>query len=146
MYRVSLKDSKKLLQRLWIGVFLFIVLTFLIRIVTYFINLNYSVIILCNHGISFGITIPIYLFWIVWVCIISLLIFFFINSFKRPLLFSVSYILIIVGGVNNVIDRLIYGCVIDYIRIVPWNVFNLSDIFIFIGAIIILYLYFFEKQ
>ncbi len=53
-----------------------------------------------------------------------------------------AYILIITGGINNIIDRLIYGCVIDYIRIVPWNVFNLSDVFISTGVMIVLYLHF----
>ncbi len=145
MSKISLRNNRKL-QRLWIGVFLFIALTFIIRNITSFINLNYSEIILCNYGISFGILIQNYLFWIIWGSVISLLIYFFINSFKKSLLVSISYTLIIVGGVNNVIDRLIYGCVIDYIRIVPWNVFNLADVFISTGAIIILYLHFSEKH
>ena len=145
MYKMSLKNNKKL-QHLWVGAFLFITLTFLIRTVTYFINLNYPEIILCNYGISFGIKIPVYLFGIIFISIISLFIYFFINNLSNSWVSSVSYILIIVGGVNNVIDRLIYGCVVDYIRIVPWNVFNLADVFIFIGAVIVLYSYLSEKH
>ncbi len=47
-----------------------------------------------------------------------------------------GYALILSGAASNVIDRLIFGCVIDFINLNFWPVFNLADIFIAIGAII----------
>jgi len=46
--------------------------------------------------------------------------------------------LIVTGGVSNLIDRLHYGCVTDFIDLKIWPVFNLADIYITIGAIIIM--------
>jgi len=49
--------------------------------------------------------------------------------------------LIFAGLIGNLIDRLNYGYVIDYIKISAWPAFNLADIFTVTGVIIlILYL------
>lgn len=45
------------------------------------------------------------------------------------------------GLVGNLVDRMVYGYVIDYIRIWMWPAFNLADLFNVAGVIIlILYL------
>jgi len=48
-------------------------------------------------------------------------------------------LLILSGGISNIIDRIHFGCVIDFIDLGFWPVFNLADIFITIGAIILIY-------
>ena len=45
--------------------------------------------------------------------------------------------LILVGAIGNIIDRLVWGYVIDYID-VNYFVCNLADIFIFVGALLLL--------
>ncbi len=137
--------SKKRLHYLGYGVFLFIILSGFVRIITNIIYTKYPDYIVCNHGISFGIIIPSLFFWISWIITISFIFVLIFRSAKESLKLTIAYIFIFVGGLNNVVDRLIYGCVVDYIRIVPWNVFNLSDVLIFIGAIIILYSNFSKK-
>jgi len=47
-------------------------------------------------------------------------------------------LLIIAGGLSNITDRIIHGCVTDFIDLKFWPVFNLADIYITIGAIIII--------
>ena len=136
------KATNKKLRYFWIGVFLFLILSVLVRVATYIADLYYSDVVLCNYGISFGIMLPTFLFWIIWGIILVVLIYLFIDSLSKSIMLANAYILIITGGINNIIDRLIYGCVIDYIRIVPWNVFNLSDVFISTGVMIVLYLHF----
>lgn len=42
---------------------------------------------------------------------------------------------ILIGGLSNVADRLLYGSVIDYIFIIPFAPFNLADGLIVIGII-----------
>jgi len=46
-------------------------------------------------------------------------------------------ILILSGAFSNLIDRLCYGCVIDFIDLKFWPIFNLADAFITIGGIMI---------
>jgi len=43
--------------------------------------------------------------------------------------------LIIIGALSNVLDRLFYGCVTDFISFWILGVFNMSDVYIFIGAL-----------
>lgn len=58
-----------------------------------------------------------------------------IGNFKSSLLATV---LIISGAVSNIIDRLYFSCVIDFIDLKFWPIFNLADIFIVSGAILLL--------
>jgi len=51
---------------------------------------------------------------------------------------SLGLFLIFIGGLANVVDRLIYGFVIDYIYIFPIPVFNLADLYINLGIILLL--------
>lgn len=57
------------------------------------------------------------------------------NSLK---LFSLSMALILSGALGNLVDRLLYGYVIDfldfYVNHLHWPAFNLADTFICIGA------------
>lgn len=59
-------------------------------------------------------------------------------EFTKPM--KIAYSLILSGGITNLIDRLIRGYVIDYIDITElfnYPVFNLADICIIIGVVII---------
>lgn len=49
-----------------------------------------------------------------------------------------SLALICSGAISNLIDRVARGGVIDYINLRVWPSFNVSDIFIVIGAILLL--------
>jgi signal peptidase II len=42
------------------------------------------------------------------------------------------------GLIGNLIDRLTYSYVIDYIKILTWPAFNLADIFLVTGVIILI--------
>jgi len=88
-----------------------------------------------NQGLAFGLGLPNYIL-IILVCLILIgLIYFGFKSFKKwqfSQLFCFS--LIIGGAISNLIDRLIYGYVIDYIKIFGWPIFNLGDVMIAVGA------------
>lgn len=57
---------------------------------------------------------------------------------------------IISGAIGNVIDFFVYGYVIDMVQLTFWGynypVFNIADSSIFIGALWIMFLAYFEKQ
>ena len=46
--------------------------------------------------------------------------------------------LIALGAISNVVDRIYYKAVIDFIDIPYFTVFNLSDIYIFLGVVILI--------
>lgn len=85
-----------------------------------------------NKGIFFGSLDNIYLLYFFILLGIFILIFLFIKSSKKYLL---PLTIISVGALSNIIDRIFYPGVIDYINIGFWSIFNLSDIYIFIGAL-----------
>lgn len=45
--------------------------------------------------------------------------------------------LIISGAIGNLIDRLNYGKVIDFISIHKWPIFNLADVFMTVGLVLL---------
>ncbi len=49
-------------------------------------------------------------------------------------------IVILFGAISNLQDRLQYGYVIDYLELNHFTVFNLADVMISIGSIILIYL------
>lgn len=75
--------------------------------------------------------------YIVWPLTIALIIYCSYQSIRfyqlRDTLF-VAWSLIVVGAISNIMDRLLYGAVIDFINIQILPVFNLSDSMIVIGV------------
>jgi signal peptidase II len=47
------------------------------------------------------------------------------------------YILLVAGSLGNLMDRLLRGSVTDFLRIPHWPAFNLADIFIVTGVLIL---------
>jgi signal peptidase II len=70
-------------------------------------------------------------FYPIWLAIIFLLIIFWQKNDSWA---KISLIFIISGAVSNLLDRLLRGCVIDFIDIKIWPVFNLADVYIIIGT------------
>ncbi len=92
---------------------------------------------ICNQNIAWSIPISPAIFYFVWVIIIGFLIFL---VFKANLYYQKIFLaLIFSGAISNIIDRIRLGCVIDYIDIKIWPVFNLADVYITIGAILLLF-------
>jgi len=94
---------------------------------------------ICNPGIAFGWEIPEVLFWAVYTIIIGLALYLFSKKNQNKYLIHNTLYLILIssGAFSNLIDRVRYGCVIDFIDLKFWPVFNLADAFITIGGIMI---------
>ena len=79
--------------------------------------------------------------------ILAILVYVFLK--KNPLHWSllVSLALIVGGGAGNLIDRIRYGYVIDYLHFHFWPIFNLADISVCIGCgLLIIYVFFIEGK
>ena len=89
-----------------------------------------------NFGAGFGI-LQHQRFILVFVSIIVVgFIFYYLDKIKEKERLLQSLIGFILGGtVGNLIDRIIYGYVIDFLDFRIWPVFNFADSFVTIGVI-----------
>jgi len=97
---------------------------------------------ICNSGISFGLNLHPILFWsFLSLFILSTLVYLIYITQKGSLstVQSLSFALLIAGALSNGLDRAFFGCVIDFITILKpfFPLFNLADLFIFIGSFLL---------
>ena len=73
------------------------------------------------------------------VAIIAMLIFLYGGLSERRI-YTVSVAMIISGGIGNMIDRVLFGAVVDFIdfRIIDFPIFNGADSFVCVGAAILI--------
>lgn len=95
-----------------------------------------------NFGGAFGIGGDSTLFFVlVNIVVLGIIIKFILSQKDRvDRKTSISFTLILAGGISNVIDRIARGCVVDYIDITKYfkfPVFNIADIYIVIGWIML---------
>lgn len=96
-----------------------------------------------NFGGAFGIGGNSTLFFILVNIVVLGIIIKFIYSQKDRIdkKTLTSFTLILSGGFSNLIDRIVRGCVVDYIDItkyIKFPLFNIADIFIVVGWIMLL--------
>ncbi len=91
-----------------------------------------------NTGSAFGLFKGANQFFIVIDFIAILLILYFIKETKDGNLAYMSFGMLLGGTIGNLIDRIIYGHVIDFIDFRFWPVFNVADSAVTIGVILLL--------
>ncbi len=99
-------------------------------------NLFYLVPASENQGIAFGLFQNYGRFFIVSTSIIILfIVFLYLHTEKEKTLFHWGLILILTGASSNLIDRIIYGFVLDYLLLnkFPYS-FNIADVSILAGV------------
>ena len=98
----------------------------------------------CNVGFAFGIGSRFLSDAIVVLLILAILFFLsrmILSKNRGRELFSYNILalsLILSGGLSNLIDRLIRGCVVDFIDLVIWPAFNLADAAITVGVVLLI--------
>lgn len=100
-----------------------------------------------NQGIAFSISLPNVLLAVA--IFVSLVFVFWLTFFeitKKPLLASCAFGLVLGGSVGNIVDRIRFGAVIDYVHVFRTSVFNLADVCIALGLLIIVILLFQKKS
>ena len=113
-----------------------------------FLNIN----LIWNEGIAFGLLSfdqkLYYNILTLLIVLVTLIIIFFM--FKSKGLEKVSYSIIIGGSLGNITDRLYYSAVPDFIDIYiynfHWFIFNVADIFISFGVLLLVCLELFLKK
>ena len=116
--------------------------------VSTFLNFN----LVWNKGIAFGLFSfdqKIYYNLITSLIVFITIIILWLAS-KSKGLEKFSFLIIIGGSLGNLFDRLYYSSVIDFIDVsynnFHWFIFNVADIFISLGVLILIALEFFRKK
>lgn len=100
-----------------------------------------------NKNISLGIPFPPKLFYLLILIIIFWLIANILKSYQKKLLVNIWGLeLILIGAFSNLLDRLIHGSVIDYLLIPGLTIFNLADLSIIAGVVILFWKILISKQ
>lgn len=87
-----------------------------------------------NINIAFGIKVYLPLLYILIVLILLLLAILLVKAYQHKNLWLAFWLsLVLVGALSNLVDRLVYGLVIDIIEVPFWSVFNLADCLVVIG-------------
>ena len=116
--------------------------------VTSFLNFN----LIWNDGIAFGLFSfekkIYYNFLTILIGLITLIILWMITRTEK--IEKLAFMMIFGGSVGNIFDRLYYSSVPDFIDIhfnnFHWFIFNVADIFITFGVILLIYLEIFSKK
>jgi signal peptidase II len=104
------------------------------------LKFSFSVISICNKNIAWSIPVSPGVFYFFWIFIFIFLILLF---FKSTNYFGKIFLIFIISGAaSNVIDRIRFGCVLDYMDLKFWPVFNLADVYITMGIILLIIFHF----
>ena len=118
-----------------------------LEVIRGFFRITYT----CNDGAAFSILKGKRVFFIIMTIIVVFLIVYYLLKNKVYWVEKYSLLLIISGAVGNLIDRIMYGYVIDFLDFIIFGydfpVFNIADSFITIGAIgLIITILFLNKE
>ena len=116
--------------------------------ITNFLSFN----LIWNEGIAFGLFSfdqeIYYNFLTIIIILVTTIILWMIIKTKG--LEKIAFLMIFGGSLGNIFDRLVYSSVPDFIDLhynnFNWFIFNVADIFISIGIILLIYLEFFKKK
>ena len=94
-----------------------------------------------NRGVAFGMLQgQLWLFVPLTLLVVTLLGVMLMRSpLRRFKLFTIPAVMVIAGAVGNLIDRILYGYVIDflYFKLIDFPIFNFADCCVVVGAILL---------
>ena len=148
----------KLFKKYFLEIIIILVIFFLDRISKLYVihqdKLNFNseiylskflnIRLIWNEGIAFGLLSfdEKYLYNLITILIFLVIVFIIFIASKSDNLRKYSLVLVIGGAIGNLFDRLIYNAVPDFIDFhvgnFHWFIFNVSDIFITIGVILMI--------
>lgn len=103
-----------------------------------------------NRGAAFSMLQNARWFFVILTTIVMIFLLLVVLSgrYRRSTLLNISFVLVIGGGIGNLIDRIVNGYVIDYLyfKLINFPVFNFADCCLVIGAVFMLAFFFFVYE
>ncbi len=123
-----------------------------IPVIPGFFNLTHVL----NPGGAFGIlasqssTIRILVFLLISSLAICFVLYFYLNTPETHFFLSIGFAMIFGGAIGNIIDRVRFGMVVDfldvYVKNSHWPAFNVADSAICVGMVVFVYHVLFKKM
>lgn len=103
----------------------------------------FQITLVRNRGMAFGLFSQepnSFWVWIVYICVIVIvfILFLYKKFFNKEKSARLFLAMILAGALGNLIDRIRFGYVIDFLDLRIWPVFNIADSAITIGAILLM--------
>lgn len=114
--------------------FLFLGLVSLDQVSKNVVSRFFSDLTVCNAQASWGFSFPLPVLIFVSICILVWMI--GIQWKRRE--FSSAFLFVLAGGSGNLLDRITDGCVMDFFSVPPIPLFNVADVFLSIGCLLLL--------
>lgn len=134
-----------------LAICIFIIDQFTKSIISTYLKLNESILVIKdffylryinNTGASFGILSNSKTLLIILSLLAIIIILRYMNSFKKSKMNTIGFGFVLGGILGNLSDRILHGYVKDFLDFIIFNydfpVFNLADIFIVVGVIILI--------
>lgn len=107
------------------------------------INNFFNITKIYNDGASWNILSGSRYILILVAIVILVILFIYQNKFKKNMRNIISFSMIYGGIIGNLLNRIMYGYVIDFLdfNIFGWDfpIFNIADIFIVVGVMLLIY-------
>lgn len=99
---------------------------------------------LCNSGGPFGIVLPLWLSLSLGLLAIAGVVALWLRDIGAT--FGWPYLLIIAGGLSNLLERIFFGCIMDYVALPFFPVFNIADISLTVGVMGVLFHWYIDTK
>jgi lipoprotein signal peptidase len=134
-------NLKKTLASNWFNVFLFILL-----IVTDQVTKFYANRVFLNSVFAFSLPLPLPVIYLIYFCVIFFIVRHLLAHYKNfSYLQRLFWLLVLSGAVSNILERIFFGYVRDWIYISS-GIFNLADFYIILGIILLFVKQYNEKN
>ena len=107
------------------------------------VNEYFDLVYVQNYGVSFGFFSGTLSHWhLIIIALLVVIIIVYLMLVSKKTSEKIAYFIIIIGAIANILDRIINSFVVDFISIhykgFYWPAFNLADIYITIGIIMLI--------
>jgi signal peptidase II len=99
-----------------------------------------SLVLVYNQGIAFSLPVPSFLIIpvLLGIVVCGTILAYFLGDWENKI-WGDAFSLILAGAIGNLIDRIMWGQVIDFIKVGWWPIFNVADILITGGGMLVVY-------
>jgi signal peptidase II len=108
---------------------------------------DFGFVLAYNDGVAFGFDMPIWVIYMLTALVLCLGVYLVAaNKLWRDGWHLTGLALMAAGAVGNLIDRVNYGYVVDFIKIYWWPNFNLADVFLVMAVAVFFWEFFVREE